>query len=844
MPVLRQFGRNSCQKICSALLGALIGQLPLSTSGVAFGTVLPEQYGLRPANGKITRGDAALNTWLSQHADVKPLADDREAKLAALKKSGDRIGLGYAQQFLNRSGTDSELTKENIKLAQIELVRFEKNPNDSHPLLPYLFGELAETETVSEEDRIAFGAAVRRIAPKSCPAKRLYYREVTSPKMREASTEDFLAKLKELDSFLSPRFKRQSIEALLNLAASLPPSRREEIRPGLAAAARPYDGLIRRYSWLEPEETTPISPDAFASVRRLAGKKQCKPAESEFQTILDGLKVTSAAAETNAMLSILINAGTAVDRCLRGRNGITASIQFWRNATASFTTKFGNAGRIAAEHRTAVLEWTAQNLSEAKTLLEAIRALAVSEKIAAAEAKAIYTLARIAEDERNYTLAESLYGSYIEKFPDQENYENAFQSVVTLLAMERKWEEMLKPLEKLIAAQNDLSVDERSTGLLSFSYFWAGRGHLEAGRRAKGLELWRRAAAEYYSTFYGALGHFLIEQYAGATFEVEPSRTPPFRLDALRAAFTGENKIGLDRAIALLRVGRKSEASCEISEIDISDKTPDKALAKALLLHAAGDWLDSIRIYDALPRSYRAALPSGFERLLFPRSYDDLVQSHATRLGLDPDMVFSLIRQESVFNPRAQSLVGALGLMQLMPATARLEARRLGASYLPAPRRRDISRAATSAKGILVPENNVALGVHHFHRLISKYGSPVFALAAYNASPGAADKWLKSIPTDDILVFMERIPYAETRAYVKLIMRNYFYYKRWYPAKTGYVHLSELTTGFLSVSQKGEPARDASPPSPSGSQSEDAEDVAAPEGNSDDNTSESNADQT
>ena len=66
------------------------------------------------------------------------------------------------------------------------------------------------------------------------------------------------------------------------------------------------------------------------------------------------------------------------------------------------------------------------------------------------------------------------------------------------------------------------------------------------------------------------------------------------------------------------------------------------------------------------------------------------------------------------------------------------------------------------------------------HRLFSKYKNPIYVLTSYNANPRATEEWLENIDTSDALAFIERIPYRETRAYVKLVMRNYFYYKRWY----------------------------------------------------------------
>ena len=84
------------------------------------------------------------------------------------------------------------------------------------------------------------------------------------------------------------------------------------------------------------------------------------------------------------------------------------------------------------------------------------------------------------------------------------------------------------------------------------------------------------------------------------------------------------------------------------------------------------------------------------------------------------------------------------------------------------------------------------------------YKSPVYALTAYNASPAATQKWQRTLATDDWLTFIERIPYKETRAYVKLILRNYFYYKRWYNTPDGksQIHIDSVVDDLVSLAKK------------------------------------------
>ena len=89
-------------------------------------------------------------------------------------------------------------------------------------------------------------------------------------------------------------------------------------------------------------------------------------------------------------------------------------------------------------------------------------------------------------------------------------------------------------------------------------------------------------------------------------------------------------------------------------------KRMKKNHSKALIvLYAAGYWLMLIVQYGKLSRDYRDGLPPGMERILFPKDYEDYIEQYTTKVGLDPDFVYAIIRQESVFNPRAKSSSGS-----------------------------------------------------------------------------------------------------------------------------------------------------------------------------------------
>jgi soluble lytic murein transglycosylase len=137
--------------------------------------------------------------------------------------------------------------------------------------------------------------------------------------------------------------------------------------------------------------------------------------------------------------------------------------------------------------------------------------------------------------------------------------------------------------------------------------------------------------------------------------------------------------------------------------------------------------------------------------------YNELIRGYAQDRGLPLEWVYAVIRQESVFDADVASHAGAVGLMQLMPATAREVAREQG---LPAPRRMDL----------IDPALNIALGTGYLAKMRQRFdGNQVLATAAYNAGPGAVSRWL---PSEQMAadLWMIDIPYRETRDYVRRVM--------------------------------------------------------------------------
>lgn len=155
-------------------------------------------------------------------------------------------------------------------------------------------------------------------------------------------------------------------------------------------------------------------------------------------------------------------------------------------------------------------------------------------------------------------------------------------------------------------------------------------------------------------------------------------------------------------------------------------------------------------------------------RYRYPLAYWDSVQKLAKENGLDPYLVVSLIRQESLFDPKAVSPAAAYGLMQMLHSTATRTAARM-------------KLAPPAREKLFEPEVNLQLGIYHLKELLQRYSnSYVKAIAAYNAGENAVTRWETRYAGSEEDEFIERIPYTETQLYVKLVLRNLRVYKKIY----------------------------------------------------------------
>jgi soluble lytic murein transglycosylase len=161
--------------------------------------------------------------------------------------------------------------------------------------------------------------------------------------------------------------------------------------------------------------------------------------------------------------------------------------------------------------------------------------------------------------------------------------------------------------------------------------------------------------------------------------------------------------------------------------------------------------------------SLQAAKPGWWERIWYPLSYAQIVRGHARNYELDPALLAAVIYQESKFKANARSNSGAIGLMQLLPDTAKGIALHTGGTRF-------------RVEDLYNPEINVRYGAWYLRHLLTKYGDEQDALAAYNAGQDNVDRWLRA---------GQGVQFAETRAYVKRVEELKKIYRRAYGAELG-----------------------------------------------------------
>ncbi len=348
--------------------------------------------------------------------------------------------------------------------------------------------------------------------------------------------------------------------------------------------------------------------------------------------------------------------------------------------------------------------------------------------------------------------ANDLFEMALEVSDHESREETLFQMILVRVATNR-YKDVLKLSEKYDLLENVSTYGSRIG-------FWLAYSLDQVGEKTLATHLFKTIAKTRDVSYYSILSR----KFINSPTQISAAKKDESFLSAKDVSSLPADLQKLAKRINIWSaLGASDFLTLEIGDALESIESPDQnrkfLIALGDLFNTQGNFLETFKLLHS--HIYRGDIePRKSEYdLLFPTPFYGDIKENAR--GIDPLVILSLVRQESAFNPRAMSPVGARGLMQLMPATARRFSRGVRTSAL------------------LNPQTNIKIATKYLRKLLEMYdGNLVYTLAAYNAGENRVKRWRKDVfISDNPLIQVELIPYKETRNYVKLIYRNIHFYQ-------------------------------------------------------------------
>lgn len=381
-----------------------------------------------------------------------------------------------------------------------------------------------------------------------------------------------------------------------------------------------------------------------------------------------------------------------------------------------------------------------------------------------------------AEEAKNDADASYFYRAAVNFFPGNPEVTPAHFYIAWVAHEGKNFNESSRLLTEHVAVYAGNNTDFRGK-----SAYWAARDSERAGKVAEARAIYQGLLDRYDANWYGYLSKQRLADLdrAGAAKRDFPADSQIGRAVAsLKTVTVAEETAGAAEGERIAKADHLSIAGLDdwaFEELARASATalnsPRVNLAIAKIYRSRND---NVQAFNALRRSYPDYSQMKVEEMrpdewdvFYPLGYWDIIKQEARARGLDPYQVAGLIRQESVFNPRAVSSARAYGLMQLIMPTAVTTSRRVGTDR------------AISMEALFEPRLNIQLGTAYFKEQLEKYGRIEYVAVAYNAGPGRVVQWRASLPLQ-IDEFQEAVPFRETKLYIQGVVRNWLQYQRLY----------------------------------------------------------------
>lgn len=392
--------------------------------------------------------------------------------------------------------------------------------------------------------------------------------------------------------------------------------------------------------------------------------------------------------------------------------------------------------------------------------------------------RAFATAGQMAKEAKDSAAALSFFRAAVSAYSNTGETASAQFELAWAAHDAKNFQESSRLLVEHLANYADKNTDNRGK-----AGYWAARDSERAGKLVEARLLYESLQARYDANWYGYLAKQRLDYMSRnniATGTRDLSDDSPVRRAAanLQTVTIADETAGagalesITRAEQLDVAGLDEAAHAELDRaLEAAPASPRLNLAKARLYRAADQNVEAINLLKKSYPDYSQMKPEEMTReewdVFYPLAYWEIIEREARAKSLDPYTVAGLIRQESVFNPRAASSAKAYGLMQLLIPTASTLARREGVGR------------AISIETLFEPPLNIKLGTQYLRDNLDKFGRIEYVAAAYNAGPGNAVKWRAALPLE-IDEWAEAVPFKETRGYVQGVVRNTLQYRRLY----------------------------------------------------------------
>jgi soluble lytic murein transglycosylase len=711
--------------------------------------------------------------FMSASCGTRPSSAQNEAKALEQLRAATRGGVLPSEDVVARIETSYPNTKA-AGLARMVRARIKLKANDAAGAAALLESSLVRDRTALGDYALLLRARALEQSGRRVEARAAYEQLArdypSSMRAREATLRVGEMVMEDGQSVAAPLLLKDLNEKRDAAALLLTAKAYEQSGDTVRALA-----AYRTIYFYAPTSTE--SQEAVTAITRLNSSPSPASAEEALaraDKLFDARRYNDAAnAYTDAFTRF---PATANPQTQLRRGAAATSAKRTTDAVSALTSVPTSAGETRAE----ALYYLAQAYAGARQWEQARGALDELRRAfpkSSWSPRAFASVGQLARDAKNESEANNLFRAAVAAYPGAAEVAQAQFEIAWAAHNEKNYQESARLLTEHLALYADKNTDNRGR-----AGYWAARDSERTGKLAEARALYQAMQHRYDANWYGYLSRQRLETMARngqqPNADFAPDSMVGRAIANLQTVTVAEETAGpaenerITRAEQLNIIGTDDWALEELAlAAQAAQSSPRVALATARILRLREE---NLRAFNVLRKSYpdySQMKPEELTReewdVFYPLSYWDIIVEQARARRLDPHQVAGLIRQESVFDPRARSSAKAYGLMQLLVPTGQSVARKYG-----------IDRQVT-VDALFEPRLNIQLGTGYMRDQFDKFGRIEYVAIAYNAGPGRVPQWRATLPLE-MDEFAEAIPFKETRGYVQGVVRNTLQYERLY----------------------------------------------------------------